>query len=111
MGDQLMVLPTSDSGGVHLNATIWSHAFYLAIEGGRNATSGMTVQGVGAANRAQIERVFFRAMTLLMPNVPASSVAASVVLRAAVDLYGANSAPSNAQSGAPGSRADQLVSR
>jgi thermolysin len=96
MGDQLLVLPTSDNGGVHLNSTIWSHAFYLAIEGGRNATSGLTVQGVGAANRAQIERVFFRAMTLLMPNVPARPIAASAVMRAAVDLYGANSAPSNA---------------
>lgn len=98
MGDQLVVLPTTDNGGVHLNSTIWSHAFYLAIEGGRNATSGMTVQGVGASNRAQIERVFFRAMTLLMPNVPSRPIAAAAVVRAAVDLYGANSAPSNAVS-------------
>ena len=52
---------STDGGGVHLNSTLFSHAFYLAIEGGRNATSGVSVTGVGAANRAQIEKVFFRA--------------------------------------------------
>jgi len=91
VGDQLATLPTSDSAGVHLNATVLSHAFYLAIEGGRNATSGLTVQGVGATNRVQVERAFFRAMTLMMPNVPSMSVAAQVTVQAAVDLYGATS--------------------
>ena len=52
VGDQVATLPTTDGAGVHLNSTVLSHAFYLAIEGGRNATSGLTVQGVGAANRA-----------------------------------------------------------
>ena len=85
-----------DSGGVHLNATVLGHAFYLAIEGGRNATSGVAVQGVGAANRAQIEQVFFRAMTVLMPNVPSMQVAAVATLQAAVDLFGANSAAARA---------------
>jgi Zn-dependent metalloprotease len=92
VGDQLATLPTSDNGGVHLNAPILSHAFYLAVEGGRNATSGLTVQGVGAANRAQIERAFFRAMTLLMPNFPSMQVAAQATVQAAIDLHGANSA-------------------
>lgn len=92
-GNQLVTLPTSDNAGVHVNATVLSHAFYLAIEGGRNATSGITVVGVGAANRAQIERAFFRAMTVLMPNAPSMSTAASAVAQAAIDLYGANSAP------------------
>ncbi len=91
-GNQLAVVPTPDGGGVHVNATVLSHAFYLAIEGGRNATSGITVQGVGAANRAQVDRAFFRAMTLLMPNVPSMSVAAQATVQGAVDLYGANSA-------------------
>jgi Zn-dependent metalloprotease len=80
-----------DSGGVHNNSTIISHAFYLAIEGGRNATSGVAVTGVGAANRAQIEKVFFRAMTQLMPNNANLRTAAAVVIQAAVDLYGAGS--------------------
>jgi Zn-dependent metalloprotease len=92
-GNQLVTVPSSDSGGVHLNATVLSHAFYLAIEGGRNATSGITVTGVGAANRAQIERAFFRAMTVLMPNAPTMSTAALAVAQAAVDLYGPTSAP------------------
>jgi Zn-dependent metalloprotease len=95
-GNQLVTLPSSDAAGVHVNATVLSHAFYLAIEGGRNATSGVTVAGVGAANRAQIERAFFRGMTVLMPNAPTMSGAALAVAQAAVDLYGANSAPANA---------------
>ena len=33
-------LASSDGGGVHHNSTVLSHAFYLAIEGGRNATTG-----------------------------------------------------------------------
>ena len=86
----------TDGGGVHLNSTVFSHAFYLAIEGGRNATSGLSVTGVGAANRAQIEKVFFRAITQLMPNNPNLQTAAAVVIQAAVDLYGANGAPTQA---------------
>lgn len=77
-----------DGGGVHQNSTLFSHAFYLAIEGGRNATSGLSVTGVGAANRAQIEKVFFRAMTQLMPNNANLQTAAEAVIQAAVDLYG-----------------------
>ncbi len=92
VGDQVAVLPSDDGAGVHVNSTILSHAFYLAIEGGRNATSGLTVQGVGAANRAQVERAFFRAITLIMPNAPTMRVAAQATFQAAVDLYGANSA-------------------
>jgi bacillolysin len=85
-----------DGGGVHLNSTLFSHAFYLAIEGGRNATSGVSVTGVGAANRAQIEKVFFRAETQLMPNNANLQTAAAAVIQAAVDLYGAGSAVTQA---------------
>jgi len=87
---------STDGGGVHLNSTVFSHAFYLAIEGGRNATSGLSVTGVGAANRAQIEKVFFRAETQLMPNNASLQTAAAVVIQAAVDLYGASSAATQA---------------
>jgi thermolysin len=87
---------STDGGGVHLNSTLFSHAFYLAIEGGRNATSGLSVSGVGAANRAQIEKVFFRAITQLMPNNANVQTAAAVVIQAAVDLHGANSAVTQA---------------
>jgi Zn-dependent metalloprotease len=96
VGNQLAIVPTDDGAGVHLNATIISHAFYLAIEGGRNATSGITVQGAGAANRAQVERAFFRAMTVLMPNAPSLQLAGLATVQAATDLYGANSAVTTA---------------
>ncbi len=86
----------TDNGGVHLNATILGHAFYLAIEGGQNATSGLTVQGVGAANREQIERVFFRAMTELMPSFATFDIAAAVLFQSARDLFGSNSNVSTA---------------
>ena len=81
-----------DRGGVHYNSTVLSHAFYLAIEGGRNATTGRSVTGVGPANRVDVERAFFRAMTDLMP--PASSLrdAARAIEQSAVDLFGAGSA-------------------
>lgn len=85
-----------DSGGVHHNSTLLSHAFYLAVEGGRNATSGLSVMGVGARNRAQIEKVFLRAITKLMPNNASLTTAAAVVIQAAIDLYGANSAVAEA---------------
>ena len=86
----------TDSGGVHFNSTLFSHAFYLAIEGGRNATSNLSVTGVGAANRSQIEKVFFRAETQLMPNNANFQTAAAAVIQAAIDLYGANGAATQA---------------
>ena len=45
-----VLLPSDDehdNGGVHINSGIPNHAFYLAIEGGTNRTSGIRVQGVG----------------------------------------------------------------
>ena len=85
-----------DNGGVHVNSGIPNHAFYLAIEGGTNRTSGIRVQGVGAANREQIEKIFYRAFTQLMPSNANFSMARAITLRAAQDLYGQNSAPFNA---------------
>jgi bacillolysin/thermolysin len=81
-----------DWGGVHVNSGIPNQAFYLAIEGGRNRTSGVTVQGVGAANREQIERVFYRAFTTLIPSSANFSMARIATIQAARDLYGAGSA-------------------
>ena len=59
---------SADNGGVHTNSGIPNNAFYLAIEGGVNRTSGLRVQGVGAANREQIEKVFYRAFVSLLPS-------------------------------------------
>ena len=78
--------------GVHWNSTILSHAFYLAIEGGQNRSTGLTVQGVGAANRHQVERAFFRSMTHLMPARTSFRMTAAVIRQSAVDLFGAGSA-------------------
>jgi len=83
---------TFDSGGVHINSGIANNAFYLAIEGGTNSTSGLTVQGVGAANRLQIERVFFRAFVSLLPANATFSIARAATVQAARDLYGTGSA-------------------
>jgi len=85
-----------DDGGVHINSTIPSHAFFLSIEGGRNRVSGLTVQGVGAANREQIEKSFYRAFTFLLPASANFPTARAASIQAARDLYGANSAAATA---------------
>jgi Zn-dependent metalloprotease len=84
-------LGPEDSGGVHINSAIANHAFYLAVEGGRNRSSGLVVGGVGAANREQIERVFYRAFTLLLPRSADFALAREATLQSARDLYGAGS--------------------
>lgn len=79
---------TSDNGGVHSNSGISNHAFYLAIEGGTHRVSGLTVEGVGSANRVLIETVFYRAFTQLLPSNATFAMARSATLQAARDLYG-----------------------
>ncbi len=80
-----------DNRGVHTNSCIASYAFYLAIEGGTHWFSGVTVQGVGAANREQIERIFYRAFTSFL--VPSSGFGdlRRATIQAARELYGADS--------------------
>ncbi len=91
-------LGTADNGGVHLNSGIANNAFYLAIEGGTNRTSGIAVTGVGSANRDQIEKIFYRAFTQLMPASATFSVARAACEQSARDLYGAGSAAERAVS-------------
>jgi Zn-dependent metalloprotease len=85
-----------DNGGVHINAGIATHAFYLAIEGGVNRTSGLAVQGVGAANREQMEKVFYRAFVFLLPSTASFSTARAATIQSARDLYGVGSAAETA---------------
>ena len=80
-------------GGEHLNSTILSHAFYLAVEGGTNRATGRAVEGLGAANRAVIEEIFFRGLTELMPVATTLPGTAAVIRTAAADLHGRDSAP------------------
>jgi thermolysin len=82
---------TQDNGGVHTNSGVANQAFYLAIEGGTNRTSGLSVVGVGAANREQMEKVFYRGFTQLMPSNATFAVARTVTIQAARDLYGVGS--------------------
>jgi bacillolysin len=83
---------TADNGGVHMNSGIPNQAFYLAIEGGTNRTSGVAVSGVGATNREQIEKVFYRAFTQMLPANANFSTARAATIQAARDLYGAGGA-------------------
>ncbi|MEP7307975.1 MAG: M4 family metallopeptidase [Acidobacteriota bacterium] len=89
-------LAASDAGGVHANAGIPNNAFYLAIEGGTNRTSGLSVQGVGASNREQIEMVFYRAFAFLLPSGATFSLARAATIQSARDLYGIGSSAERA---------------
>jgi Zn-dependent metalloprotease len=77
------------------NSTIASHAFYLAIEGGVNRTSGLRVDGVGAANREQVEKAFYRGFTSL-PSQGTFALARARTIESAQVLYGASSAAARA---------------
>jgi Zn-dependent metalloprotease len=81
----------TDSGGFHTNATIPGHAFFLAVEGGRNRTSGRTVRGVGRERREEIEKAFYRAFVFLLPPTASFRTARGATLQAARDLYGPGS--------------------
>jgi bacillolysin len=83
---------TGDNGGVHINSGIPNQAFYLSIEGGTNRTSGLAVTGVGGTNREQIEKVFYRAFTQMLPANATFSIARAATIQAARDLYGAGGA-------------------
>ena len=85
-----------DNGGVHINSGIASHAFYLAVAGGQNRTSNLTVQGVGTANREQMEKIFYRAFVYMLPPSATFSLARAATIQAARDLYGAGSVPERA---------------
>ncbi len=85
------VITNGDNGGVHTNSAIASHAYYLAIEGGVNRTSGLSVTGVGFSNREQIEKVMYRAFTQLMPASATYAVARATTIQAARELYGEGS--------------------
>ena len=79
-------IPYGGYGGGHWNSLILSHAYYLAIEGGTNTFTGLAVTGAGAANRPQVEGIFFRALSELMPAETSLPQAADAIRQAAADL-------------------------
>jgi thermolysin len=81
----------TDDGGVHYNMTIATHAFYLAVAGGRNRVSGISVAGIGQDNIERMEKIFYRAFVMLMAPNSRFSDARRATLQAAADLYGTGS--------------------
>ena len=76
----------ADNGGVHTNSLIVSHAYYLAIEGGTNRTSGMTVEGVGRARQVEMTEVFYRTFRNVLSSNATFSQARAATLQVAGDL-------------------------
>ncbi len=87
----LRVEDDADNGGVHANSSIVSHAYYLAVRGGVNETSGVRVEGVGNAHRAEIEKAFYRAFVYMLPQSATFATAREATIQAARDLYGEGS--------------------
>lgn len=77
-----------DNGGVHLNSTIYAHAYYLLAQGGTNSVSGLTVSGIGLDKATKI---FYRAWTYYMIPISDFLYAANALTQSADDLYGSSS--------------------
>lgn len=77
-----------DNGGVHLNSTIYGHAFYLLAQGGVNRVSGIHVNGIGIEKAAKI---FYRAWIYYLTKTSQFIDAANALLQAAYSLYGSGS--------------------
>ncbi len=74
--------------GLHYASGLTNNVFYLLAEGGRNATSGVAVTGIG---RSKAGAIFYRAMTTYMTASTNFAGARTATLNAARDLYGASS--------------------
>jgi Zn-dependent metalloprotease len=81
----------SATATVRANSTVASHAFYLAVEGGVNRTSGLAVEGVGPSRREQVETAFSRAFAYMLPSAAGFGTAREATIQSARDLYGPES--------------------
>jgi Zn-dependent metalloprotease len=79
---------STDRGGVHVNMTIYSHAFYLLAVGGTNRVSKLSVSGLGLEKAL---RIFYRAWVYKLTENSNFQQAAQALLNSAVDLYGQGS--------------------
>jgi thermolysin len=88
---RMFIGTATDNGGVHVNSGIINHAFYLAVAGGTNRVSAVTVPGIGTANIQRMLRIFYRGFVFGLGPSSQFSDARAATLQAATDLYGANS--------------------
>jgi len=77
-----------DNGGVHLNMTIYAHAFYLLANGGINRVSKVSVDGIGIDKAAAI---CYKAWVYYLTKNSQFIDAANALLEAAYSIYGSNS--------------------
>jgi len=79
----------ADSGGIHFNAGIANHFFYLLSEGGQHHDpafrSGLVVSGIGIEDAFS---VWYRALTVYMVSTTDFADARVATVLAATDLYG-----------------------
>jgi thermolysin len=87
---------TDDNGGVHINSTIASKAFYLLAKGGSHHLGG-SMTGIGADQAAEI---WFTALTSFMTSGTNFAGARSATMLAAAALYGSDSPQEQAVSSA-----------
>lgn len=87
-------VPTLVSGGkvvdndnVHINSTIYPHAYYLLAHGGTNKVSGITVAGIGIEKASKI---FYNAWINHMTQATNFLGAANALLKSAHELYGSS---------------------
>ncbi len=80
---------SGDNGGVHLNSGIANNFFYLLSQGGTNRTSQMKVEkGIGMEKALKI---YYRAHTVYTTASTNFAQAREGWIKAATDLYGADS--------------------
>jgi len=77
-----------DWGGVHINCTIYGHAYYLLASGGTNPVSQVTVTGIGVDKATKI---YYLAYTGYLTPGSKFIDAANAILKAATNLYGSTS--------------------
>jgi len=88
---QFYILPYTedgDWGGVHINSTIYSHAYYLLTQGGTNRVSQKHVDGIGIEKATEI---FYRAWVFYLTRYSDFLDAANALFYSAYDLYGSGS--------------------
>ncbi len=86
---QFIHLPgSSDYGGVHINCTIYSHAYYLLANGGTNVVSHVAVTGIGVEKATSI---FYTAFTAYLTSNSQFVNAANALLKSASVLFGSTS--------------------